>query len=264
MPKENKYRNGIDDKPLTAEERIWLGRLNRVGIGYFRPIVAVSLIPGTGITSDERIEFFKAVERFIFINFRMAMYQSSYKSSDYYRKTREVYRKECSLGDVTADLNATTDQNAQDAVRVFVTRMNRRFISADGFYSWRDLRYFLFEYEYTLAEKHKIEKLDWAVLTKVVKDRITVEHILPQTPTVFYWRNQSIGAISSVSIPQKKSKRCPPPWAICCRSRRASTPAFRMTASMIKRPVGTSTEPIAKSRYRRKKRGTLIASMNEA
>ena len=177
-------------KSLTAEERIWLGRLNRVGIGYFRPIVAVSLIPGTGITSDERIEFFKAVERFIFINFRRAMYQSSYKSSDYYRKTREVYRKECSLGDVTADLNATTDQNAQDAVRVFVTRMNRRFISADGFYSWRDLRYFLFEYEYTLAEKHKIEKLDWAVLTKVVKDRITVEHILPQTPTVFYWRNQ--------------------------------------------------------------------------
>ena len=47
-----------------------------------------------------------------------------------------------------------------------------------------------FEDSYTLAEKHKIEKLDWAVLTKVVKDRITVEHILPQTPTVFYWRNQ--------------------------------------------------------------------------
>lgn len=177
-------------KTISAEEKIWLGRLNRIGIGYFRPIVAVSLIPDTGITADERIGFFRAVERFIFINFRMAMYQSSYKSSDYYRKTREVYRKECALGDVTADLNATTDQNAQDAIRVFVTRMNRRFISADGFYSWRDLRYFLFEYEYSLAEKFKIEKLDWAVLTKVVKDKITVEHILPQTPTVFYWRNQ--------------------------------------------------------------------------
>ena len=36
-------------KSLSAEERIWLGRLNRVGIGYFRPIVAVSLtqtLPG--------------------------------------------------------------------------------------------------------------------------------------------------------------------------------------------------------------------------
>ena len=60
----------------------------------------------------------------------------------------------------------------------FPTRMNRRFISADGFYSWRDLRYFLYEYEYSLATKYKLEKLSWALLTKVVKDRITVEHIL--------------------------------------------------------------------------------------
>lgn len=93
------------------------------------------------------------------------------------------------LKEVTEDLNTTTDRNATDAVRVYLTRMNRRFISADGFYSWRDLRYFLYEYEYSLATKYKLEKLSWALLTKVVKDRITVEHILPQTPTKLYWRN---------------------------------------------------------------------------
>ena len=119
----------------------------------------------------------------------MAMYQSSYKSSDYYRKTREIYTGNILLSEVTDDLNTTTDANVQDAVRVFLTRMNRRFISADGFYSWRDLRYFLYEYEYTLATKYKLEKLSWALLTKVVKDRITIEHILPQTPSKLYWRN---------------------------------------------------------------------------
>ena len=93
------------------------------------------------------------------------------------------------LGEVTENLNATTDANVIDAVRVYLTRMNRRFISADGFYSWRDLRYFLYEYEYSLATKYKLEKLSWALLTKVVKDRITVEHILPQAPTKLYWRN---------------------------------------------------------------------------
>lgn len=175
---------------LSMEEKIWLGRLNRIGIGYFRPIVAVSLIPDVGVSKAERVAFFRAVERFIFINFRMAMYQSSYLSSDYYRKTRELYRQEITIPEITEALNSKTDQNAPDAIKVFVTRMNRRFISADGFYSWRDLRYFLYEYEFTLAEKHKIEKLDWAVLTKVVKDRLTVEHILPQTPTKLYWRNQ--------------------------------------------------------------------------
>lgn len=174
---------------ISDEEQVWLEKLNHIGVGYFRPLIAVSLIPRLGIEQEKRIEFFKAVERFIFINFRMAMYQSSYKSSDYYRKTREVYTENLTLDEVITDLNNTTDSNATDAVKVFLTRMNRRFISADGFYSWRDLRYFLYEYEYSLVVKHKIEKLSWALLTKVVKDKISVEHILPQTPTKLYWRN---------------------------------------------------------------------------
>ncbi len=174
---------------ISDEEQVWLDKLNRIGLGYFRPMIAVSLIPRLGYSKEDRVALFKAAERFIFINFRMAMYQSSYKSSDYYRKTREVYTGRMTLSEVSADLNETTDANAKDAVRVFLTRMNRRFISADGFYSWRDLRYFLYEYEYFLATKYKLEKLSWALLTKVVKDRITVEHILPQTPTKLYWRN---------------------------------------------------------------------------
>lgn len=40
-----------------------------------------------------------------------------------------------------------------------------------------------------MASKYKLDKLSWADLTKVVKDKITVEHILPQTPTKLYWRN---------------------------------------------------------------------------
>ena len=174
---------------ITEEEQVWIKKLNRIGIGYFRPIVAVSLIPRLEYSKYERIAFYKAVERFIFITFRMAMYQSSYKSSDYYRKTHEVYMENMSLSDVTEDLINTTNENAADAVRVFVTRMNKRFISQDGFYSWRELRYFLYEYEYSLASKYKLDKLSWADLTKVVKDKITVEHILPQTPTKLYWRN---------------------------------------------------------------------------
>lgn len=174
---------------ISDEEQVWLDKLNRIGLGYFRPMIAASLIPRLGYSKEDRVALFKAAERFIFINFRMAMYQSSYKSSDYYRKTREVYTGSMTLSEVTDDLNTATDVNAKDAVRVFLTRMNRRFISADGFYSWRDLRYFLYEYEYSLATKYKLEKLSWALLTKVVKDRITVEHILPQTPTKLYWRN---------------------------------------------------------------------------
>ena len=175
---------------LSDEEQVWIEKLNHIGIGYFRPMIAVSLIPRLGSTKEDRVTFYKAVERFIFINFRMSTLQSSYKSSDYYRKTRELYIGNMTLTEITADLNSTTDDNAKEAVRGFVLRINQRFMSADGFYSWRDLRYFLYEYEYSLATKYKLEKLSWAMLTRVVKDKITVEHILPQTPTKYYWCNQ--------------------------------------------------------------------------
>lgn len=175
---------------ISKEEKVWIGRLNRIGIGYFRPLVAVSLVPSVGATAEERIEFYKAVERFIFIDFRMAMYQSSYQSSEFYRNARKVYNNEMKLTEVAALLNEIADTDAPSAIQVFVTKMNKRFISNDGFYSWRDLKYFLYEYEYSLVSKYKIEKLQWADLTKVVKDQVTVEHILPQTPTKMYWRNQ--------------------------------------------------------------------------
>lgn len=174
---------------ITEEEHVWIDKLNHIGIAYFRPIVAVSLIPRLEYSKDERIAFYKAVERFIFITFRMGRSQSTYKISDYYRKTREVYMGNMSLSDVAEDLTNTTNENTGDAVTVFVTKMNRQFISKDGFYSWRGLRYFLYEYEYSLASKYKLDKLSWADLTKVVKDKVTVEHILPQTPTKLYWRN---------------------------------------------------------------------------
>ena len=179
-----------ESKELSEEEKLWMGRLNRIGISYFRPLVTVAINPCVEATKDERIEFLKAVERFIYINFRMAMYQSSYKSSDYYRKAKELYSGVLSLTDITEDLNDTSDANAENAVESYVNRMSRRFDSQDGFYSWRDLRYFLFEYEYSLASKYKLHKLSWGVLTTVVKDKITIEHILPQTPTKLYWKNQ--------------------------------------------------------------------------
>ena len=176
-----------DSKYINADEKIWLDRLNRIGIGYFRPLVAVSLLDRLNFAREERIELFRAIERFIFVNFRIGWSSSSYGSSNYYRITREVYYGKKKLSEVTKELNVTTDQNSNDAVNVFLTRMNRLFIDNDGFYTWRNLKYFLFEYEYSLSNKHKNAKLEWADLNKVVKDKISIEHIFPQTITD-YWR----------------------------------------------------------------------------
>ena len=175
---------------LTHEEKVWIERLNRIGIGYFRPLVAAALTPDANATPGERVEFFQAVERFIFLSFRMAAFQSNYKSSDYYRKTRDVYTGERTLSDVTASLIETSNNDMEYAINSYITRMDKRFSNGEGFYGWRDLRYLLFEYEYKKAEETGIEKLGWTPFTKVEKDKVSIEHILPQTPTKWYWRNQ--------------------------------------------------------------------------
>ncbi|MCG7337159.1 DUF4268 domain-containing protein [Sporosarcina sp. ACRSM] len=175
---------------LTHEEKLWLERLNRIGMGYFRPLVTVSLALDGEVSSSERVALFRAIERFIFLSFRMAAYQSSYQSSHYYRKTREVYMENLAIHQVTASLNETADWDMAYTIDTFIARIGKNFSNGNGFYGWRDLRYLLFEYEYEKAKQTGIEKLGWTPFTKVEKDKVTIEHILPQTPTKWYWRNQ--------------------------------------------------------------------------
>ena len=179
-----------DCDELTDEEKEWIDKLNRVGIGYFRPLVAISLSLKNEVGAEERVLLFKEIERFIFLCFRMAGFNSSYKSSYYYNKAREVLQRKISLNSVVHDLMETVDNDLSAVISNFIVKTNRRFESGLGFYGWRGLRYFLFEYESHLSIKNNIQKIDWQMFSKVEKDKITIEHILPQTPTKWYWRNQ--------------------------------------------------------------------------
>ena len=41
-----------------------------------------------------------------------------------------------------------------------------------------------------MAEKNNIDRFcTWSMFTKSEKDKVSIEHILPQTPTKYYWRN---------------------------------------------------------------------------
>ncbi|WP_071848490.1 DUF4268 domain-containing protein [Alkalibacterium sp. 20] len=179
-----------EQSDLSSEEKIWLERLNRIGIGYFRPIVALSLLPELNIKEDERVSLFSAVERFIFICFRMGALQSNYRSSYYYRAGRSLYNGEINVHDIIRSLNQTVSENLNDVLKNFSAKMDTRFSKHDGFYSWKDLRYVLYEYEYKKGEQTGIQKVGWKPFTVVEKDRVSIEHILPQTPTKWYWRNQ--------------------------------------------------------------------------
>jgi uncharacterized protein with ParB-like and HNH nuclease domain len=184
----NTYFPGLSE--LTYEEKLWIERLNRIGINYFRPLVTASLMPDLKATAEERVDLYKAIERFIFVSFRMAAFQTSYKSSDYYRKARSLYSRQISIDDITDELIEVTSSDTEYSIKNFLTRIEKRFANGDGFYGWRDLKYFLFEYEFEKARQTGIEKIGWKPFTRIEKDKVSIEHILPQTPTKWYWKNQ--------------------------------------------------------------------------
>lgn len=174
---------------LSQEEKVWVDCLNRIGIGHFRPLVMV-IVSRRDVTAAKRVEVFKAIERFLFICFRMGYFNATFRSSEYYRATRSIYLKQMSIDDLIDDINETTNTNIEYALPNFVTKIEKHFDNMGGFYYWNSIKYFLYEYEFQLAKKNNIDKVSWEMFTKTEKDKVSIEHILPQTPAKYYWKNQ--------------------------------------------------------------------------
>lgn len=187
------YSFNSDESPYTAEEKKWLDKLNRVGINYFRPLVVASFINKT-VTPEQRVKLFISIEKFIFMCFRMARYQSTYLSHMFYRYARELMRGETTIDAIIEYTESKFEANISEATETFASKMAGYFKNYNGFYDWYDLKYFLFEYEMSLSEKTNIVRMnDWSNFTKSEKDKISIEHIFPQTPSKWYWRNQFRG-----------------------------------------------------------------------
>ena len=158
---------------LTNEEKIWVDKLNRIGIGHFRPLVAV-IISLQHELPENKIKAFQAIERFIFIFFRMGYYNASYRSSEYYRMTRSLYFGEIRLDDFIQDIEDITSSNVELVIPPFIAKIEKHFKDADGYYSWNTIKYFLYEYEFSLAQKNNIDKVTWEMFTKSEKDKISI------------------------------------------------------------------------------------------
>ncbi len=175
---------------LTEEEKLWIDRLNRIGIGYFRPLITTILCKTTKAEANERIATFKAIESFIFVAFRLGGFNASYLNSVFYKSARDVYLGEETLKEIYDYTNEVVANDCSYAIKNFITKTEQRFSKNEGYYTWKSLKYFLFEYEYSLAVKFGIDKIKWDLFTKNEKDKVSIEHILPQTPSKYYWKNQ--------------------------------------------------------------------------
>ena len=187
---------------MAEQERLVMDRVNRVKIAYFRPLVMACLLV-TNKGDKQRLDVLNAIERFIFLNFRICRSQSNSGSSTYYRAARSVYFEKLTLDAVVESLESDLDWAfyvwEADGKTYFDTSHFKAFIekkfksNGNGFYGWNDLRYFLFEYEEFQKETRGVEKIGWDNFIKHDKDRVSIEHIYPQTADDPYWRKRFKG-----------------------------------------------------------------------
>lgn len=183
------------DTFLTENEKLWLDRLNRIGISYFRPLVTAALM--IDAKAEQRAALFKAIERFIFVVFRSQTTRSNYRSSEFYSDARKLLSKEITIEQIIKDINARMGYSFKKEgeqlyydLKPFHDMMNRKFEDdGNGYYGWGCRWYFLYEYEMSLAEKNGNRRgvTSWQQFIKSANGKITIEHIYPQTPTEQYW-----------------------------------------------------------------------------
>ena len=170
---------------LSSAEMTAVDRLNRIGMGYFRPLVMVVLTQDH--SQRERVALFEKIERFIFVAFRLGSSRSNYRSSEFFILARSLNRGESTVHQISERLDVALADSFTEGGTLrtdeFRNTLFKKFKDGSGYYGWSGLRYFLYEYEQELLSQTRQEKVGWSDLLKSSGDKISIEHIYPQTPT---------------------------------------------------------------------------------
>ena len=130
------------------------------------------------------------IERFIFLHFRLVNYQSTYKNSFFWNLAHKFYINEVTLDEVNEELDKIDylSDNKVANMNAILNNINRLFKNYKGYYSWPAKTYFLYEYELYLMNNQANQKIyPENLFKKDEKDKVSIEHIYPQTDTNEYW-----------------------------------------------------------------------------
>lgn len=182
----------IIKNPHTAEKEYnpetieWLKKIYRLDVAFFTPLIMAIMLR---YDEDEFLPVLKKIERFSFLLFKLSLRRADACNSIFYNAAHVLF-----IGD--GDL-AYVEQTLKENEYLFNLKAFQDFIddkfrksNGQGFYDWKMLRYFLYEYELHLQQLVNGEsKVTWEELEKR-KDELskTVEHIYPQTPTDGSWK----------------------------------------------------------------------------
>lgn len=170
---------------LDPEIVMWLEKINRSEVGVCLPLIMVSLQK----VSEHKllVKFLKSLEKLIFsLLFAHRAHSLLFDSASFVEWASSLSNDEISLDKIISKMDEVRDTIGGDK-RILDNVSDA--LKDGGFYHWRGLRYFMYEYEQSLKERSKTytDKLDWKRLSDDMRDHKTIEHIYPQNPRRACW-----------------------------------------------------------------------------
>jgi uncharacterized protein with ParB-like and HNH nuclease domain/predicted transport protein len=178
-----------EDSELSSDVKEMLKKLNRLQFVYFKPLITV-LLSKKNLSDSDKVFCLKKIERYIFLHFRLVNYQSTYRNSFFWNLAHKFYIDEVSLEEVINELDKIDylSDNKVANMNGILNNINRLFKNYKGYYSWPAKTYFLYEYELYLMNNQANQKIyPDNLFKKDEKDKVSIEHIYPQTDTNEYW-----------------------------------------------------------------------------
>lgn len=171
----------------SETEKIYLERIGRLrGYGASPMMLALYM---RETNAKNRSQFLIAYERYLFCISLKGGYRVNHRSShinlDTFKYIKGTRRTEEMI---TLYNNFVEQLFKEDSLSDMLHDWTK---NGPGYYGWRSIRYFLFEYELSLQEKSKAlrAKVDWSDFCKedYQSDYVSVEHIYPQRARAPYW-----------------------------------------------------------------------------
>jgi uncharacterized protein with ParB-like and HNH nuclease domain len=202
------------DSNFGDDEKVWLDKLNRLTIEPVAPLIMVFFQKVKSRTP--RIELLKAIEQFLFFN-ELVRYRSYFDVDQYMFLEISSKLSSDKIGPEKAIKEVQTRLEEAKNNKDILQHVQNNFRNA-GYYNWRAIKYFLYEYDQFLKSKTKTyrEKIDWKIYIEDPRDYHTVENIYPQRPRKPCWTElykqyhccPTITQINSIGYRYRSLKSC--------------------------------------------------------
>lgn len=171
----------------TDSEKKLLDRVGRLrGYGANPVILAVYRREAN---AKARISFLEAFERYLFCTSLKGGYHGGARASSLGVDTVKYIKGARKTEEMVVLYNNLVEQLFKE--EQLCDTLHDWSKHGPGYYGWRSIRYFLFEYELYLQSKSRSErtKIDWQTFSKeeYQSDYLSVEHIYPQKARATYW-----------------------------------------------------------------------------